>query len=174
MTGNSTKPAADASDATMAAARVDEVPTVPGDGSRAVPRPAAALDLPRPALAAQGESNPEAATEIPAEPRRKKKASRRRASGTSAKPNQPYACAQTRTEAEAAHKARNWPAVLQHTQSSRCFSGRYRRDYERMRAEALFQVKRFPECAAFAERSKDSKVRQQGQDCRQRGGLAGP
>ncbi|HET6582368.1 MAG TPA: protein kinase, partial [Nannocystaceae bacterium] len=80
------------------------------------------------------------------------------------------ACARTRTAAQSAQQKRNWSAVLAHVGEAKCWTGAYRKDAVALRVRALFETKRFAECAKAGKSASSSEVRSLVEACAKRAG----
>jgi serine/threonine protein kinase len=80
------------------------------------------------------------------------------------------ACVATRAEAQKARQKSDWSAVLARVGETRCWAGVHRNARLALRVRALFETKRFAECASAGRSAKTAEVRALAEACAKRAG----
>jgi serine/threonine-protein kinase len=80
------------------------------------------------------------------------------------------ACVATRADAQAARDASDWSGVLARVGETRCWAGAHRQAALALRVRALFETKRFAECAKAGKSAKSAEVRRLVDACAKRAG----
>jgi type IV secretory pathway VirB10-like protein len=89
---------------------------------------------------------------------------------TSPPPADSAACVQTRAAARKAKDASEWSAVLASVGKTRCWAGAHKEDALALRVRALFETKRFAECAKAGKSAKRTETRKLADACAKRAG----
>ncbi|MEM7158704.1 MAG: serine/threonine-protein kinase [Myxococcota bacterium] len=140
-----------------------------GETSAGSPPPAAessgAVAAPAEGSTSAGEGSGAATTETGVEPA---------TTGTpDADPVESPKCRRTRASAKSAYAKRAWADVLRHVSSRTCWKGRYRTDYGDYRIKALFETKKFAQCAKMAKAARSSTSKSIVNACKQRAAMGG-
>ncbi|MCA9651444.1 MAG: serine/threonine protein kinase [Myxococcales bacterium] len=77
-------------------------------------------------------------------------------------------CRRTRQATKQAYDGRKWTDVLRNTSSRTCWKGKYRSGYGSMRTKALFETKKFAQCAKMGAAAKGTDAEALVNACKQR------
>ncbi len=80
------------------------------------------------------------------------------------------ACIETRAAAQKARAASEWSAVLASVGKTRCWAGAHKQEALALRVRALFETKRFADCAKAGKSAKRSETRALADACAKRAG----